>query len=188
MPLCMLSLFHCISSLDFYIPLAQINIGRELVCLSPTAFQISRGRQFPHHVHLWEWAAVSFIYRHVIGENKNQWHNFPKIKKFSDAISSPPPLCAPSPQHLVLTEGWMQHWWRECGSFILPIKLYIRRLGRFCPSTKCFTWQLHLFGGNASYISRFKNAGKLEFFSPPTSWYFLLNFKKLFSINFVQPY
>ena len=39
-------------SLGFYIPLAQINIGRELVCLSPTAFQISRGRQFPHHVRL----------------------------------------------------------------------------------------------------------------------------------------
>ena len=49
---CTLTLFHYISSLDFYIPLAQINIEHELVCLSLTAFQISRGRQFPHHVRL----------------------------------------------------------------------------------------------------------------------------------------
>ena len=47
---CTLTLFHHISSLDCYIPLAQINIEHELVCLSLTAFQISRGRQFPHHV------------------------------------------------------------------------------------------------------------------------------------------
>ena len=61
MSICTLTLFHYISSLDFYTPLAQINIEHKLVCLSLTAFQISRGRQFPHHVRLWERAAVSFF-------------------------------------------------------------------------------------------------------------------------------
>ena len=37
------------------------------------------------------------------------------------------------------------------------LNLSIRRLGRFCPSTKCFSWKLHLFGGNAPHINIWNN-------------------------------
>ena len=61
--------------------------------------------------------------RHVIGENKNQWKHFPKIKKCPATRYRPPqPVCPPSPQHLVLMEGCSTDH-GNVAVFILPIKL-----------------------------------------------------------------
>ena len=60
-------------------------------------------------------------HRHVIGENKNQWQHFPKIKK-RPATRYHPPRVSPLAQHLVLTEGCSTDH-GNVAVFILPIKL-----------------------------------------------------------------
>ena len=80
----------------------------------------------------WVTCVEHSIYRHVIGENKNQWHNFPKIKNVQRR-DIPPPLCPPlTPNTLSwLRDALIMGMWQF---LYCQLNLSIRRLGRFCES------------------------------------------------------